>query len=179
MAGSLVTFLGLVLGVTLAWRLFDFRRPAVPTDAIIWLPVGTMASYLLALAVAPFALANLFQARVKEWLVIALVTWAGASATVAVTQLQSVQSGAFAGALAVGIASNLYARLLDRPASVVQMPATLMLVPGSLGYKSLTAFAENKQAEGIEIGFNMSFVAIAIVGGLLTANLIVPPKRSL
>ena len=138
-----------------------------------------MPAYLLALAVAPFTLAVLFQARAKDWLVIALVTWAGAVATALVTQFQSDQSGAFAGAFAVGIASNLYARFLDRPASVTQMPATLLLVPGTLGYKSLTAFAENNQAQGIEIGFNMSFVAIAIVGGLLTANLVVPPKRIL
>lgn len=179
LAGSLVTFLGLVLGVTLAWRLLDFWRPDVQPDVNVWLPMGGMTTYLLAFIIAPFTLAILFQARFKDWAVIALVTWAGAAATVLVTQQQSPQSGAFAGALAVGIASNLYARFLDRPASITQMPATLLLVPGSLGYKSLTAFAENNQAEGIEVGFNMSFIAIAIVGGLLTANLIVPPKRIL
>ena len=179
LAGSLVTFLGLVLGVTLAWRLLEFWRLAAQPETVAWLPLGSTPTYLLALIVAPFALAILFEARFKDWAVIALVTWAGAAATVLVTQQQSAQSGAFAGALAVGIASNLYARFFDRPASVTQMPATLLLVPGSLGYKSLTAFAENNQAEGIEIGFNMSFVAIAIVGGLLTANLIVPPKRIL
>lgn len=179
LAGSLVSFLSLMLGVTLAWRLLEFWRPAVQPDVILWLPIGAMPAYLIALAVAPFTLAVLFQARAKDWLVIALVTWAGAVATALVTQFQSDQSGAFAGAFAVGIASNLYARFLDRPASVTQMPATLLLVPGTLGYKSLTAFAENNQAQGIEIGFNMSFVAIAIVGGLLTANLVVPPKRIL
>ena len=179
LAGSLVTFLGLVLGVTLAWRLLELWRLAVQPETVAWLPLGATPTYLLALIVSPFALAVLFEARFKDWAVIALVTWAGAAATVLVTQQQSAQSGAFAGALAVGITSNLYARFLDRPASVTQMPATLLLVPGTLGYKSLTAFAENNQAEGIEIGFNMSFVAIAIVGGLLTANLIVPPKRIL
>ena len=179
LAGSLVTFLGLVLGVTLAWRLLAFCRPVAPVEINPWLPMGATETYLIALIIAPITLAILFQARIKDWFVIVLVTWTGAAAALVVTQQQDAQSGAFAGALAVGLASNLYARFFDRPASITQMPATLLLVPGSLGYKSLTAFAENNQAEGIEIGFNMSFIAIAIVGGLLTANLIVPPKRIL
>jgi len=176
LAGSLVSFLGLVLGVTLAWRMFEFWRnvPIAPQAD----PVPTIA-YVSALVLAPFSLAIIFQARVREWPVIVLVAWCGAIATSLMTEMQSTESGAFAGALVVGVASNLYARFLDRPASVAQMPAILLLVPGSLGYKSLTAFVEQNQTEGIAIGFQMSMIAIAIVGGLLTANLIVPPKRIL
>lgn len=176
LAGSLVSFLGLVLGVTLAWRLLDSWREVQNAGPVEALP---LFAFVLAVILAPFSLAIIFQARVKEWPVIVMVTWCGAVATTMVTQFEGTESGAFAGALAVGIVSNLYARLFDRPASVAQMPAILLLVPGSLGYKSLTAFVENNQAEGIEIGFNMSIIAIAIVGGLLTANLIVPPKRIL
>ena len=176
LAGSLVSFLGLVLGVTLAWRLFEFWRTVPDVAPADGLPFFVFVS---AVVLAPFSLAIIFQARVKEWPVIVLVTWCGAVATSLVTQFQGTESGAFAGALAVGVVSNLYARLFDRPASVAQMPAILLLVPGSLGYKSLTAFVEHNQTEGIEIGFNMSIIAIAIVGGLLTANLIVPPRRIL
>jgi uncharacterized membrane protein YjjP (DUF1212 family) len=176
LAGSLVSFFGLVLGVTLAWRLLDFWRMGQQV-----VPQGSLPVFVFVAAVvlAPFSLAIIFQARVKDWPIILLVTWCGAVATSVVTQFQGTESGAFVGALAVGGVSNLYARIFDRPASVAQMPAILLLVPGSLGYKSLTAFVEHNQAEGIEIGFNMSIIAIAIVGGLLTANLIVPPKRIL
>jgi len=93
LAGSLVAFLGLVLGVTLAWRLLELWRLAAQPETVAWLPLGSTPTYLLALIVSPFALAILFEARFKDWAVIALVTWAGAAATVLVTQQQSAQSG--------------------------------------------------------------------------------------
>ena len=85
----------------------------------------------------------------------------------------------FLGALAVGCASNSYARWIDRPASVPLIPGILLLVPGSVGYRSLTAFLENQAVQGIELAFTTTLVAASLVGGLLVANVVVPPKRLL
>jgi len=59
------------------------------------------------------------------------------------------------------------------------MPAILLLVPGSLGYRSLMAFIEQDKMVGLEFAFGTVLIAIAIVGGLLVSNLLAPPRRSL
>jgi uncharacterized membrane protein YjjB (DUF3815 family) len=48
-----------------------------------------------------------------------------------------------------------------------------------LGYRSLTAFIEQRGLVGLEFAFGTVLIAIAIVGGLLVSNLLVPPRRSL
>ena len=70
-------------------------------------------------------------------------------------------------------------RIRDRPALVTLTPGILVLVPGSLGYRSLTAFLDNDTIAGIDFAFQMVIVAVSLVGGILTANAIVPPRRIL
>jgi uncharacterized membrane protein YjjB (DUF3815 family) len=81
--------------------------------------------------------------------------------------------------LAVGCGSNLYARLRDLPAMVPQTPGMLILVPGSLGYRSLSALLEQQTVQGVQFGFTMVLIAVSLVGGLLVSNAIIPPKRIL
>ena len=50
--------------------------------------------------------------------------------------------GVFLAALAVGCGSNLYARWRDRPSAVTRLPALLFLVPGSLGFVSMSGLRE-------------------------------------
>jgi uncharacterized membrane protein YjjB (DUF3815 family) len=90
-----------------------------------------------------------------------------------------VQMGVLVGALALGVMSNLYARWLDRPAQVVQVPAVLLLVPGSMGFRAMSSLLDKQTLTGVETLFAMFVVAIAIVAGLLVANAIVSPQRSL
>ncbi len=175
MAGAGVIFLALTCGVALAWRLgAAWRIP--PAGEPVWMPQWV---YVGAVLMAPFSFAVLFQARHRDWFVIVVVAWCGFLTSYFAAQLQGSEFGAFTGALAVGVAANLFARIWDRPATVAQMPAILMLVPGSLGYRSLTAFVEQKGIEGLETAFAMTIIAISLVGGLLTSNLVVPPRRIL
>jgi len=53
------------------------------------------------------------------------------------------------------------------------------LVPGSLGYRSLSAMQDREILAGVDFAFNMLFVAMCLVGGLLAASAIIPPKRIL
>ncbi len=90
-----------------------------------------------------------------------------------------VEVGSFVGALIVGCGSNLYARWRDRPAMIPLAPSLIILVPGSLGYRSLTALLDRQTTEGIEFAFGMVLVAMSLVGGLLASSAVVPPKRIL
>jgi uncharacterized membrane protein YjjB (DUF3815 family) len=90
-----------------------------------------------------------------------------------------VEVGSFLGALAVGCGSNLYARLCNRPAMVPLAPGMIILVPGSLGYRSLSALLDQQTLQGVEYAFGTMIVAMSLVGGLLASNALLPPRRIL
>jgi uncharacterized membrane protein YjjB (DUF3815 family) len=136
-------------------------------------------AHWLALGAAAVAMAVIVQAehRAIGWIVVAAaVGYVGARAG---TTWLGGQLGAGIGAFALGCLANLYARLLDRPAQVVLIPATLLLVPGSMGFRGMTSLLERDTITGVETVFAMFVVAMAIVGGLLVANATVSPRRAL
>jgi uncharacterized membrane protein YjjP (DUF1212 family) len=175
LAGGCVSLLTITMGVALAWRIAGgWRTLPEPTD---WqLPEWWQ---WLAIIVAPIAFSIVFKARPILWPTIAAVSVAGYAANVSMGGLWGTEVGAFAGALVVGAGSNLYARLRDRPALVPLTPGIIVLVPGSLGYRSLTAFLDRETLAAIDFAFAMVIVAAALVGGILTANVVIPPRRIL
>jgi uncharacterized membrane protein YjjP (DUF1212 family) len=174
LAGAGVIFLTLAVGVALAWRLGANLRPA----AIAAVPLSMQYQYV-AMLIAPLSFIVLFQARLSDWLQISLVAWSGFLAAQFARDAYGVEWGAFVGAAVVGLLSNVYARFYDRPSLIPQMPAILMLVPGSLGYYSVTAFIDQRGVQGLESAFSMVLVAMALAGGLITANAMLAPKRFL
>ena len=87
--------------------------------------------------------------------------------------------GALVGAFALGVLSNAFARVAKRPAQVIQVPAVFTLVPGSMGFRGLDSLLDHDTLTGVETVFAMFIVATAIVAGLLIANAVVSPRRSL
>lgn len=175
LAGGAVSLLTMTLGVGLAWRLAAHWRALPPLPE--WR--GESHWQWVAAVVAPLAFAIFFRARVPQWPIIVAVSVAGFAASRWTGSVWGVEGGAFCGALAVGFGSNLYARLRDRPAMVSQTPGIIVLVPGSLGYRSLTAFLDHETLAGLDFAWTMVMVAAALVGGILTANVILPPKSIL
>jgi uncharacterized membrane protein YjjB (DUF3815 family) len=55
----------------------------------------------------------------------------------------------------------------------------MLLVPGSLGFRSLVALMDDNVVSGIETAFTTTLVAAALVAGLLAANLLLPSRRAL
>jgi uncharacterized membrane protein YjjP (DUF1212 family) len=176
LAGAGLSFvaigLGLALGARLAPRLGveSLVSPALP------LPPG---SELVALALTPIALTVLFRARPRDAGVIAL----GGTIAFVVARLGGrafgVEVGMLAAALAVGLFGNAYARVFRRPAAVPIVPSLLILVPGSLGVKSIASFLAKDVVSGLELAFSLFALATALAAGLLLANLFLPPRRSL
>ena len=80
------------------------------------------------------------------------------------------------GALMVGGASNLFSRLRQRPATVTLVPGLILLVPGSIGFRSVSAMLAQDALSGIQAAFAMTLVAIALVTGLLISHIVVPPR---
>jgi uncharacterized membrane protein YjjB (DUF3815 family) len=88
-----------------------------------------------------------------------------------------VAVGPFFGALVTSSASNLYARINNRPSSLMTLPGIIFLVPGSLSFQSLSFFADQETLLGIQLGIQILFQAIGIVTGLFVGNLLVNPRR--
>lgn len=184
LAGAAAVFLTIGLGAALG-RFVGERglgiaaayHDAAPSTPFAWLSDWTQ---WLALAVAPLAFVVLFRARKEEAPVIFATGVIGfLVARVASSGSGDPTVGSFLGALVVGLLANLYARRVDRPATVPMLPGILMLVPGSLGYRALDAFVRHDALKGVETAFLMMLVAVSLVGGLLTANAVLPPRRVL
>jgi len=65
---------------------------------------------------------------------------------------------------------------MNRPAALVEVPGIMVLVPGSVGLRSLTALLSRDVVTGIEVGVSMMMTAAALVVGVLLANVLVPPR---
>src|SRR5690606_2588322 len=111
----------------------------------------------LALLVAALAFVVLFQAERRDLPVIVLaaaIAWGGARLG---TALLDARLAPLLGATALGVAGNAFARLRDRPAAIVVVPGLILLVPGSLGARSLSALLSDDVVGGVETAFTMAF----------------------
>lgn len=180
-AGALVTFLMIGLGVAIGGRLAVatlaalVAGPGAPGTALaagppVWLQ-------LAALALAPLALAVLLRAPRTEIPWIVAVGTVGYFAGRLGAEMLEPEVGMFVGALAVGLASGLYRRLRRLPSSIPLVPGILMLVPGSLGYRSLTALLAEEVVPGIQTAFRMLLVAASLVAGLLISSALTVERR--
>ena len=92
-------------------------------------------------------------------------------------RLLGPELGAFFAALLVGLASNVYAWISDRPTSVTLVPGVLLLVPGSIGFRGLASLLDRKTLSGVETAFTAVLIAAALTAGILTATVLGPQRR--
>jgi uncharacterized membrane protein YjjP (DUF1212 family) len=130
-----------------------------------------------ALVVAPLAFTVLFRAHARDagWILVAGGLGIIGS-RIGAAEL-GPELGAFVGAFSLGVASDLYAWFLRRPASVTLVPGTLLLVPGSIGFRSLSSLLDREVVTGVETAFTMVLIAAGLVAGLLLANVVTPLRR--
>lgn len=184
LAGAGAVFLTLLFGVALGWRVVALLAGFEGDLAGAFLPVRTTEPLAhgwiwLAVVTAPFAFGVVLEARKSELGVIFLASSLGYLAARLGAAVLGPDLGPFLGALVVGLVANSYARLVDRPALVPLTPGIFMLVPGSLGFRSLTSFLDSDSLAGLTWAFQTGLVAVSLVGGLLLSNLLLPPRRVL
>ncbi|MEE9390910.1 MAG: threonine/serine exporter family protein [Planctomycetota bacterium] len=175
LSSALMSLLALALGVAAGHRLVT-----EPKFGLDWIPQFDVPSFgtAVALSILPLCLLVQFHARPRDILPIAfgsLAAWTGMKGG----ELLAPDLGIALGALMVGVASNLYARAFDRPASVMQIPGVILLVPGSIGFRSLLSLLERDTISGLEALVTTMTVAASMVFGLLVANVVVAPRKVL
>lgn len=177
LAGAVALFFAIALGVAVGSEL-GARIAGGHPAAVAPEPLGELWRWAALLA-AGLSFTVLLRARPSD---VGWVLLAGVLAIQGVRLggwLLGPQLGAFVGALLVGMGGNLYARMLHCPAAVMQVPGLIVLVPGSLGIRSLAALLERDVLSGVQTAFATTLVAIALATGILLANVLIPPRRLL
>ncbi|MBX3249252.1 MAG: threonine/serine exporter family protein [Myxococcales bacterium] len=173
---SLMALLQLGFGAVLGAKLVElapFVGPGGEGERLA--PWAVWSAFLAAL----FGLAVLLRASWRDapyFAVAAVITYA--TVQLASPRLGPAE-GAAAGALVLGLCGNAFARFRDRPAAIVVLPGLLLLVPGSLGFRSVTSFLSEDVLTAVGTAFDVAVVALALVGGLLVATLALPPRKAL
>ena len=79
----------------------------------------------------------------------------------------------------MGALSNLYARATNRPGALVREPGIILLVPGSLGFLTVSAIVGRDVFLGIHTAASLFAILVSLVAGLLFGDLIAAPRRAL
>jgi uncharacterized membrane protein YjjP (DUF1212 family) len=125
------------------------------------------------------ALTILFQSSLKYAPVIIIACFVSYSTSAYFSKSLGMVLGAFLGALAISIVSNLHARINNIPNSVMLVPGILLLVPGSVGFRSLTAMLDRDVVGSVETAFSMVLAGISLVMGLLIGNMLSAPSHTI
>lgn len=176
MAGAMATLLKLTFGAVAATQLC--RVLGVVGPAVVPMPVPLWVEWL-ALFSGALSFAVLFRSAPRDGVLVVASVMFG----YALTRLGGAQFGpefgVFIAGLGVGAVSNLYATLYQRPGAVIREPGIILLVPGSVGFKSLSFVFERDVFLGVDTAFSLIAILVSLVAGLLFGDLLVPPRRSL
>ncbi len=175
LSGAIVVFLGLGFGLALGAQTGGALGPMLH-DVLPSLH-GTLSRAALpdwtewvALLVAPLSFAVLLSAKRRD--IGSIMMACGAAYLVSKFAGATVgeQLGAFLGAFVVSAGSNLFARFKRRTAMVTQVPGLLILVPGSIGLRSMQSLIGQDVETGIATGFRVAIIGISLAAGLLAGN---------
>jgi len=162
-------FLGIAIG-KMAWGTHEIVASTPPPFWTAWLAV-TILSFSLVIA---------FKVRIKDapWCIIS--GYVSFGATLLASPYLGYALGAFAGAFALGVYSNLFARIMNLPSSIVMLLGLVVLVPGSKVYIGLNTAVSGQMILNVtDIGSQTFLIFMSLVAGLIFANVAVPSRKTL
>ncbi len=173
--GGVMILLKLSFGVFVGAKIASYVHiPAIPfefSQIPSWIPILTLPITALMATV-------IFKAQRSDWIWVTLAGIYGYVLSKAATHYFGAEMGILIGGFCVGAMSNIFARLKDRPSSLFQFPGIILLVPGSMGYRSFSFLFEKDIVGGLGTAFGMITLAMALVVGIFLGNILVKPRRS-
>ncbi len=176
LTAAAVVFLQMAFGVAAGARAFDLLV-GMPTAGAPQALTGFWVWAAFGLAVAGFVLLFRVPAQEAPWVLVASAL--GFGGVLVGNQFFGPELAPALGAFAVGVAGSAYARWMGKPAVVLIVPGILLLVPGSVGFRSFVVLLANDAMSGVQLAFGAGLAGMGIVAGLLTAQLALPPRRPL
>lgn len=134
---------------------------------------------MVGVAIAALGLMLLIQAQRRDWIWILGATLIAWMSTGLGAMMDAPVIGAFIGGLAVGLAGNLFVRITGRPGSIMHIPGLILLVPGSIGLRSLATLLSEDIVSGIETALLAGIIAVALTTGMILASVVLPPRNTL
>lgn len=168
---AITTLLLLIVGVVVG------QQATQSVGDIALAPATTLPAWVRVLAplMAGVALTYIFNARRRDMAWIALMCVITSLASFLGGHWLGSTASAFVGAFTAMAVGALLARRLNLPYPVLQQPATLMMVPGSLGFLSMGSLLDQNVTVAIQTGFQMVFVALTLALGAMTAQVALRP----
>lgn len=176
MAGSMATLLKLSFGTVAAAQLCRVLHILPSTQILPSIP-GWIE--WVALLGGCYAFAVLFRCEPRDYPLVMTSVMFGYLATYLGSTAFSPEFGVFIGGLSIGAVSNLYSKLAQRPGALVRLPGIIMLVPGSVGFRTLSLVFEKDLFLGIDTAFSLIALLVSLVAGLLFGDLLISPRRQL
>lgn len=178
MAGVGVVFLALTFGTVMGMAAVDayvvFRTGAhVELVHDVEQPTAIPWATFPALIVVSIGSMMRFRSHPRDLLLIFCASTLALLASRVGKEHVGPMAGPFLAALALGLAGNIFARMKHQAGEQFTIPGIALIVPGSIGVKSMGALLSQDTIAGIDTAFQMFLVAMALAAGLLFANAIV------
>ena len=175
-AQAMAVLLKLGFGTLVAMQLG--RALGLALDSHPGAPVPYWAEWVALLA-GSFAFAVQFGAARADYPLVMASAWLGFVATRIGGMLGGAEFSVFFAGFIVSATANAFGRWRNRPGALVRVPGIILLVPGSVGFRSVFSTFERDIYSGIETAVTMIVLLATLVAGLLFGNLVVSPRRSL
>ncbi|MDP1857914.1 MAG: threonine/serine exporter family protein, partial [Gemmatimonadaceae bacterium] len=170
---AVVTLLLLVVGVVVGQQVVG-----TPDKVQLVLPAATnLPAWVRVLSplAAGLGLTRLFGARRRDAGWIMLMCVVTSLAAFGGGRWLGYTAGAFVGSFTAMAIGGLLARRLRLPYAVLQQPATVLLVPGTIGFLSFGSLVDRNVNGAIQTGFQMLMVALTLSIGALLARVALRP----
>jgi uncharacterized membrane protein YjjB (DUF3815 family) len=108
------------------------------------------------------------EARDAGWIIVScLIAYATSRFT---TAAFGDQLAAFVSAAVVTASSNVLARVRRSSAMVTAVPGLLILVPGSIGFRSVSSMIGAEVETGIATAFHVAMIGISLAAGIVAGS---------
>ena len=176
-AGAVTTVLKLTLGTMIAVYVAGLLGVEPVVRALRPQPYWVEWSSLL---LAGYAFAVLFRAHRRDYVLVMAAAIAGYVIARYIGLAWGMPAGIFVSALVMTAAGNAYARWTKRPGAIIRLPGIVMLVPGSASLRGLISLMQQQDVGvGQDAIMTVLNILLALVGGLLFGNLLLPARRNL
>jgi uncharacterized membrane protein YjjP (DUF1212 family) len=171
---AITTLLLLIVGVVLG------QQAVQSSDRLVLTAFGSVPAWVRVLSplLAALAMTELFQARPRDVFSIAVMCVVTSLASWGGGQWLGSTASAFVGAFTAMAAGAVIALKRNLPYPVLQQPATVLLVPGSVGFMSMGSLVNRNVNVAVQTGFQMLFVALTLALGAMVAQVVLRPLTS-
>jgi len=177
LSGALVTLLKLSLGVLIGTVIVGWFGWTAVAESTAQLPSPPDWFRWPALVASAFSFGVLFSVRKKEFhiaMLAAIISYVISRVGVAAGGLEF---GVLVASMSVAVLGNLYGRVFKQSGTLVRVPGVILLVPGTVGYHGATALFLDGGTNLTDTSLLALRLLIALVGGLLLGNTLLPPRK--